>query len=83
MIVAESAGEVRLVVKTVSMEDDNMLTTGDVARILNIHVNTLRRWSKRGIIKSYRIGPRADRRFGRDEVASFLNLGWYAYKDRR
>ncbi len=46
-----------------------MLTTGDVARIFNVHTSTIRRWSERGIIKSYRIGPRGERRFRREDVA--------------
>jgi len=50
----------------------NMLTTGEVARFFNIHPSTVRRWSDRGIIKAYRIGPRGERRFRRDDVAVFL-----------
>ena len=46
-----------------------MLTTGEVARIFNVHDNTIRRWSEQGIIKSYRIGPRGGRRFRREDVA--------------
>jgi DNA-binding transcriptional MerR regulator len=30
---------------------------------------TIRRWSERGIIKTYRVGPRNDRRFSREDVA--------------
>jgi excisionase family DNA binding protein len=51
-----------------------MLTTGQVARILNVHTSTVRRWSERGIIKAYRIGPRGSRRFLRRDVA-LLFLG--------
>lgn len=51
---------------------DGMLTTGDVAHVLNTHVNTVRRWSDRGLLKAYRIGPRGDRRFKRDDIDSFL-----------
>ncbi|MCL0039074.1 helix-turn-helix domain-containing protein, partial [Dehalococcoidia bacterium] len=40
-----------------------MLTTSDVARLLNVHINTVRRWSNQGILKAYRIGSRGDRRF--------------------
>ena len=47
----------------------NMLTTGDVARIFNVSPQTIRRWSERGIIKTYRVGPRGDRRFSREDVA--------------
>ena len=46
-----------------------MLTTGKVAHLFGVHANTVRRWSDKGIIKAYRIGPRADRRFRRDDVA--------------
>jgi excisionase family DNA binding protein len=46
-----------------------MLTTGDVARIFNVHPGTIRRWSEQGIIKAYRVGPRGYRRFSREEVA--------------
>ncbi len=49
-----------------------MLKTGDVAYLLGVHINTVRRWSKRGILKSYRICPRGDRRFKRGDVESFL-----------
>ena len=45
------------------------LRTSEVANLLNIHVNTVRRWSKQGILRAYRIGPRGDRRFDREEVA--------------
>ena len=46
-----------------------MLATGEVARIFNVHASTIRRWSEQGIIKSYRIGPRAARRFRREDAA--------------
>ena len=47
----------------------SMLTTGQVARLLNVHTSTVRRWSERGLIKAYRIGPRGERRFLRQDVA--------------
>jgi excisionase family DNA binding protein len=51
----------------------SMLTTSDVARLLNIHINTVRRWSNQGRLKSYRIGSRGDRRFQREDITSFLS----------
>lgn len=49
-----------------------MLSTAEVSRLLHVHPNTLRRWSDNGIIKTYRIGPRADRRFRQDDIDHFL-----------
>ncbi|MFO7995913.1 MAG: helix-turn-helix domain-containing protein [Dehalococcoidia bacterium] len=50
----------------------DMLTIREVARLLHIHPNTLRRWSNAGRISAYRINSRGDRRFKREEVARFL-----------
>lgn len=50
-----------------------MLTVGDVAQLLGLHVNTVRRWNNKGILKSYRVNPRGDRRFRREDVDGFLN----------
>ena len=50
-----------------------MLTVSDVAQLLGMHPNTVRHWSEKGILKAYRIGPRRDRRFRREDVASFLS----------
>jgi len=52
---------------------DPMLTTSDVARLLNVHINTVRRWSNQGVIKAYRIGSRGDRRFRQEDVNGFLS----------
>ncbi len=52
---------------------DAMLTTSDVARLLNVHMNTVRRWSNQGILSSYRIGSRGDRRFREEDIANFLS----------
>lgn len=51
---------------------DDMLTVREVARLLHVHPNTLRRWSNNGRIKAYRINRRGDRRFKREEIANFL-----------
>ena len=50
-----------------------MLTTSEVARMLSVHINTVRRWSNQGILKSYRIGSRGDRRFKKEDIDSFFS----------
>jgi excisionase family DNA binding protein len=59
-----------------------MLKTSEACRILCIHSNTLRRWSEQGIITAYRIGPRGDRRFRREDVAALL-IKTTQHKERR
>ncbi len=54
-------------------EIDPMLTVSDVARLLSIHTNTVRRWSNQGILKVYRVGSRGDRRFRQEDITSFLS----------
>jgi len=51
---------------------DDMMTVREVARLLHVHPNTLRRWSNNGRLKAYRINPRGDRRFKREEIERFL-----------
>ena len=50
-----------------------MLRTGDVAWLLNVHSNTVRRWADQGIIRAYRTSPRSNRIFRRDDVAHLLD----------
>ena len=49
-----------------------LLTVGQVSNMLNVHPNTVRRWERQGLLDSYRIGPRGDRRFRHDDVERFL-----------
>ena len=49
-----------------------LLTTSKVAQLLHVHINTVRRWSDRGLIRSYRICARGDRRIDRADIARFL-----------
>lgn len=52
-----------------------MFTASEVAHMLHVHPNTIRLWSKIGVIKSYRIGKRRDYRFHPTDIEKFL------YKD--
>ena len=49
-----------------------LLTVKEVAQLLNIHVNTVRRWSDQNILKSYRVTTRGDRRFRQEDIALYL-----------
>lgn len=53
-------------------QSKTMLTASELAHLPNVHINTVRRWSNRGILKVYRIGPRGDRRFSKEDIDSFL-----------
>ena len=51
---------------------DGMLTISEVAELLNVHINTVRRWSNQETLKAYRVGSRGDRRFRQEDIESFL-----------
>ena len=56
----------------IDMATDSMMTIAEVSRILHVHPNTLRRWADKGVIKSYCITPRGDRRFVARDVKEFI-----------
>ena len=49
-----------------------MLTVSEVAELLHLHPNTIRMWSNSGMLKSYRLGTRRDRRFMLEDINKFL-----------
>ena len=49
-----------------------LMSVGQAALILSVHPNTLRNWSNKGLIPSYRIGQRRDRRFALNDLQEFL-----------
>ena len=50
-----------------------LMTTTEVAQLLNVHPNTVRHWTNAQLLPAYRIGPRRDRRFLRADVDAFLS----------
>lgn len=52
----------------------NLLTTTEVAQMLRVHPNTVRKWVTRGLLHAYRLGSRGDRRFAPEEVERFLRM---------
>jgi excisionase family DNA binding protein len=58
-----------------SKNDDRMdtfLTMREACQVLRVHSNTLRRWSKAGLVKEYRIGVGHHRRFRRGDIDALL-----------
>jgi len=51
---------------------ESMLTISEVAQSLNVHINTVRRWSNQGLLKTFRIGSRGDRRYRQQDIENFL-----------
>jgi len=49
-----------------------IMTSSDVADFLKIQVNSVRRWSRTGKLKGYRLGDRGDWRYLRGDVLAFL-----------
>lgn len=49
-----------------------MLTANEVAGMLHLHVNTVKRLGDRGELPFYRVCKRGDRRFLLEDVMSFL-----------
>ena len=50
-----------------------MVTVQELSSILHVHPNTVRYWSDQGLLRTYRIGPRGDRRFRWEDINCFLN----------
>jgi excisionase family DNA binding protein len=49
-----------------------MLTASEVAHVLHLHVNTVKRLGDRGELPFYRVCKRGDRRFRLQDVEAFL-----------
>jgi excisionase family DNA binding protein len=61
-----------------------MLKVEEVANLLHVHSNTVRRWADQGLIRTYRINRRGDRRFKQEDIARFLaelNVDRYLNKE--
>ena len=50
-----------------------MLTAAEVAEMLHLHVNTVKRLGDRGELPFYRVCKRGDRRFRYEDVLRFLH----------
>ena len=52
-----------------------MLRVSEVARMLDAHPNSVRRWADIGLLPAQRIGLRGDRKFKLEDVEAFLQSG--------
>jgi transcriptional regulator, merR family len=60
------------------MADENLseyLTLKQVSELLKVHPNTLRNWDKNGTLKPIRIGERKIRRYKKEDIKKFLEVG--------
>ena len=53
-------------------EDTKLLKISEVAKLLNVHPNTLRKWDKKGILVATRFGERKDRRYEKIVIEKFI-----------
>jgi excisionase family DNA binding protein len=53
-------------------DNEQYLTITELAKLLNVSTQTLRRWEKEGKIKSYRLATTDRRRYKKSEVAHLI-----------
>ena len=53
-------------------ERRDWLTTEEAAEYLQVHVNTVRRWARTGVIPAAKLGNRGGFRFRREDLDRFL-----------
>jgi excisionase family DNA binding protein len=53
------------------LNQKDTLTTRELAKILNVHINTVRKWADNGTILCSRVGKRKDRIFDKKDVQIF------------
>ena len=58
--------------KSTDVLDMPMCTIRELSQYLKVSMLTLKRWEKRGKIKSIRINTRGDRRYLKEEIQRFL-----------
>ena len=56
-----------------AVSEDQMMTGQQVASFLNVGIGTVRRWTRYGKLKGYKVGGRGDWRYFREDVLTFLH----------
>ncbi len=49
-----------------------IMTCDEVAEFLRVHVSSVRRWSRSGKLRAYKVGGRGDWRYRQQDVLAFL-----------
>lgn len=64
-----------MVAQTIRSKEEGintLMTASEVAAFLRVHLGSVRRWSRTGKLKGYRLGGRGDWRYDRRDVLAFL-----------
>lgn len=54
------------------LDGNAIMTSTEVAEFLKVHLGSVRRWSRSGKLKGYRLGERGDWRYLRKDVLTFF-----------
>jgi excisionase family DNA binding protein len=55
-----------------SYSAEKLLTAREAAELLHAHIATVGRWSRCGLLKSYRVGSRGHRRYKLEDIYACL-----------
>ena len=53
-------------------DNEEIMTCDEVAEFLRVHVISVRRWSRSGKLRAYKLGGRGDWRYRQQDVLAFL-----------
>ncbi len=53
-------------------DNEAIMTCDEVAEFLRVHVISVRRWSRSGKLRAYKVGGRGDWRYRQQDVLGFL-----------
>lgn len=56
---------------TTTADPEDLLTTSEAAALLQVHIDTVRRWANQGVLRPVRMGG-GWRRFRRGDLDAFL-----------
>ena len=71
--ISSVSAHTRTVQRMMTNEVGKLLTASEVAEMLHLHVNTVKRLGDRGELPFFRVCKRGDRRFRYDDVVEFLH----------